>query len=108
MRLAHRAAAPLAAFLILAVSSPADAAQGTFTFRFTAGGHARVGALSNPADETCIDATASMGGSGRARAARNTTNRTATLYMSIDCQDDGVVLRPGASRAAEFKTVRFG
>lgn len=81
---------------------------GAFTFRFTAAGQSRAGALDNPADGVCIDVTASMGGSGRARAARNTTDRTATLYMSIDCEDDGVVLRPGARRSAEFKTVRFG
>ncbi|MFG2994834.1 hypothetical protein ACGFZK_36995 [Streptomyces sp. NPDC048257] len=108
MRLAHRAAAPLAALLVLAASHPSDAARGTFTFRFTAAGHTRAGVLSNPADGACIDATGRMGGSGRARAARNATNRTATLYMSIDCQDAGVVLLPGARRVAEFKTVRFG
>ncbi|MCX4960116.1 hypothetical protein [Streptomyces virginiae] len=108
MRLAHHAAAPLAALLILAASQPAEAARGAFTFRFTAAGQSRAGALDNPADGVCIDATASMGGFGRARAARNTTDRTVTLHMSIDCEDDGVVLRPGARRSAEFKTVRFG
>ncbi|MFJ7589371.1 hypothetical protein ACIQZO_18725 [Streptomyces sp. NPDC097617] len=108
MRRAHRAAAPLAALLALAAPQPAEAAHGAFSFRYTSGGHVRSGVLHHPADKVCIDATGSMGGSGRARAARNTTNRTATLHMSIDCQDDGVVLAPGARRLAEFKTVRFG
>ncbi|MFG2484906.1 hypothetical protein ACGFSI_19380 [Streptomyces virginiae] len=107
LRLAHHAAAPLAALLLLAASRPAEAARGTFTLRFTAAGRSRAGVSGNPADGVCVDATASMGGSGRARAARNTTDRTGTLHMSIDCEDEGVVLPAGAHRSAEFKTVRF-
>ncbi|MCX4546100.1 hypothetical protein [Streptomyces sp. NBC_01565] len=108
MRLLHRAAVPLAALLVLAVPQSADAARGKFTFRYEVGGHARTGALHNPPDGACIDATGVLGGSGRAGSARNTTDRTATLYMSIDCEDDGTVLAPGATHPKQFKTVRFG
>lgn len=56
----------------------------------------------------CIDATGSVGGSGRAETGKNSTRTTATLYMSIDCEDDGIVLAPGATHPRPFKTVRFG
>ncbi|MEU8461215.1 hypothetical protein [Streptomyces sp. NPDC029003] len=113
MRFAHRAEVVLAAFAVaaFALSAPpqaADAAQGGFTFRYTAGGHTRAGLLRSPADGVCLDAAGSMGGSGRADTAKNRTRTTATLYMSIDCEDDGIVLAPGATHLSPFKTVRFG
>ncbi|MCY0932058.1 hypothetical protein OTB20_39000 [Streptomyces sp. H27-H1] len=108
MRFAHRAGVILVALAVSALSQPADAAQGRFTFRYTADGHTRKGALDNPVDGKCIDVTGSVGGSGRADTGKNRTRTVATVYLSIDCEDDGVLLLPGETHPIPFKTVRFG
>ncbi|MFI9185064.1 hypothetical protein ACIGXG_22905 [Streptomyces goshikiensis] len=108
MRLFHRGAFPLAVLLVLAVPQTAHAAHGKFTFQYDVAGHTRTAALRDPADGACLDVTGSVGASGRAAFARNLTDGPATLYMSIDCEDDGVALPPGGSHDKPFKTVRFG
>ncbi|MEV8504567.1 peptidase inhibitor family I36 protein [Actinoplanes sp. NPDC051475] len=59
---------------------------------------------SNPDAGTCVDLTSHGWGSGRPESARNTGNRTATLYANSDCTGTSYLIPPGSSHSS----IQFG
>ncbi|MFF4415759.1 hypothetical protein ACFYY8_24795 [Streptosporangium sp. NPDC001559] len=91
----------LAATAALAMSAPAFAATGDFSYHVQPGNIPEV--LHNPQDEQCYDVGNAGGG------ATNHTNRDAVLYVGTSCRGDiSETIHAGAfSDHAEFRSVKF-
>ncbi|MFJ8165550.1 hypothetical protein ACIRBY_32185 [Streptomyces sp. NPDC096136] len=88
MRLRNSLAAAVGALtLVLTLPNSASAAVGTFEYTYFENGHARIGALVDPAGEDCIDIPGATD-ADPAQAPKNLTNATATVFLDFGCQGD--------------------
>jgi Peptidase inhibitor family I36 len=100
------AAAVLGLLIGLTVAAgPARAADSTCPFDRTfcawedtgfSGARFNVQAL-NPTTGTCVDLAAHGWGAGRIESARNTANRTATLWSNRNCTGSSYLIQPGGA-----------
>ncbi|MEU8779309.1 hypothetical protein [Streptomyces sp. NPDC048606] len=109
MRLRNASVAALGALtLLLAVPSSASAAAGNFeyTYGFDSG---TGGVLLDPSSGECINIPEATEVDA-ARAPKNYTDATATLFLGPDCEDtDWIVMEPGKvlGSATIFRSVVF-
>ncbi|MYS23384.1 hypothetical protein GA0115240_152327 [Streptomyces sp. DvalAA-14] len=105
------AAAVGALTLLLAVPGPASAAEGEFRYLYTVpGGDLAPGALLDPPSRECLTIPeAAHAYLPPARAPRNGTDATATVFTGPHCDGDYYTLRPGgsASTRLELRSVVF-
>ncbi|CAL9643355.1 hypothetical protein [Streptomyces sp. enrichment culture] len=85
--------------LLVALPGPAAAATGQFRYTYTTDeGYEAVGFLNHPDSGECIDLPTPHGAPGSAaRAPRNYTDATATVFLDTDCEGLYYVLPPGRS-----------
>ncbi|MFD7905494.1 hypothetical protein ACFV4F_22310 [Kitasatospora sp. NPDC059722] len=92
-------AAVLGTTLSLASATPANAAQGTFTYVLRNG---TVHTLSDPKSGVCHNLLLD-----EAVAEENATDRYAVLYTERDCVAGGTLVAPGHEKELPFRSVLF-
>ncbi|MEU4948194.1 hypothetical protein ACFYN3_06895 [Streptomyces lavendulae] len=111
MKLRNAVAATLGALaLTLSMSGSAFAAEGEFHYTYKEeDGQVREGALSNPANDTCVN----LFGAGADEipagyGPQNSTDSYVILYLGADCNEDSPteVLKPAGQRATDDMKVR--
>ncbi|MEU6393029.1 hypothetical protein [Streptomyces sp. NPDC046939] len=97
-----------AALLMIAVPGSATAAGGQFRYSYTtADGYEATGFLTNPASEQCINlAPAASEPGAAARAPKNHTDATATVFLGTDCEGDTYYTLPPGKGASDRLLVR--
>ncbi|GAA3582826.1 hypothetical protein GCM10022419_075720 [Nonomuraea rosea] len=88
--------------LVMSLCAPAQAATGTFTYRYRdLDGDLRIGGFVNPESRECINLSELRGTGGSAHTPRNDTDSTVTVFTGFNCKGDYYSLRPDGGRASE-------
>lgn len=110
MRLRHSLAAACGALALTAVlASPAHAATGDFTYKYTGlSGDRLSGGLPDPASGECItlEQVAEPDVSEPAFAPHNSTDEYAVVFTGPDCTGDSWTLRPHGNPATDRLKLR--
>ncbi|MFJ2670022.1 hypothetical protein [Streptomyces sp. NPDC087525] len=109
MRLRNAVAAGLGALtLLLTVSTPANAATGTFEYKLrdTQAGKKLTPKITNPKDGECY--TVPGHNKDRGYYAQNGTNAVVVLYSGFNCDGEGILLAPGDTGAGSSTHQYFG
>ncbi|MCM2419297.1 hypothetical protein [Streptomyces sp. RKAG293] len=114
MRIRHSAAASLGALaLVLTLSAPADAAEGTFVYTYSGlDGSQQTATLSDPTSEECITLpeVADPSASSPAHSPLNRTDARAVVFTDPGCEGDSFTLRAFTGHGSErlkLRSVRF-
>ncbi|MFB4281321.1 MULTISPECIES: hypothetical protein [unclassified Nonomuraea] len=89
--------------LALSPCAPAQAATGTFSYRFpTEYGGLGTGELTHPRSGVCINLPEVRDTEDSAHTPSNATDSTVTVFTGIDCTGDYYSLRPGGRASSRL------